>query len=425
MSSHDASADRKQRIEEIIAACLDAREAGADSSLEEIVARYPEFEKELRDFFEKEGFCTSVLGADDRRPYFGNDYEVLKEIGRGGMGVVYKCHQKSLEKVVAIKTIIGRSSVTPPDIDRIQKEAQRAAGLRHANIVAVHQVGEHKGQHFFVMEYIEGSSLADLLRAGPLPSAKAAQYVKAIADAIHYAHQRQILHCDLKPANILLDVEGKDYVTDFGLAKRMEQNARYSPSSAVGGSPGYMAPEQVTQDELTTATDVYGLGPILYALLTGSPPFQAETLVENLRLIRDEPPTAPSQRNPDVDKDLEAICLKCLSKDKDHRYGSAHGRARALSRYQAQEESTARAWGRRERTIRWCRRNPVVAGLISAVTLISILTAVMAVATASARRNAQLLEAIQSNGFAARDLARTALLQLRDLRDVAEVPARC
>jgi len=424
LSGIDETTSRDERIAEIIAWYLEGREAGDEQAPEEILARWPQFEKELKEFFENQAFVNGIFSPDDRPPSFGDDYEVIAEIGRGGMGTVYRCHQKSLDKVVAIKTITGGPSTVPAETERIHKEAQRAAGLRHANIVAVHQVGEHKGQHFFVMEYIEGSSLADLLRAGPLPSAKAAQYVKAIADAIHYAHQRQILHCDLKPANILLDLEGKAYVTDFGLAKRMGENARYSPSSAVGGSPGYMAPEQVTQDELTTATDVYGLGAILYALLTGSPPFQAETLVENFRLIRDEPPTAPSQRNPDVDKDLEVICLKCLSKDKDHRYGSAHGLARDLSRYQAQEESTARAWGRRERTIRWCRRNPVVAGLISAVTLISILTAVMAVATASARRNAQLLEAIQSNGFAARDLARTALLQLRDLRDVAEVAAR-
>src|SRR3989475_190763 len=228
MSSHDASADREQRIEEIIAACLDAREAGADSSLEEIVARYPEFEKELRDFFENEEFVMSVL-CDDPPPYFGNDYEVLEEIGRGGMGIVYKCHQKSLEKVVAIKTVTGRSFVTPPDIERIHKEAQRAAGLRHANVVTVHHVAEHKGQHFFVMEYVEGHSLAEFVRKGPLPPAKAAQYVKTIADAIHHAHQRQILHCDLKPGNILLDEEGKLYVSDFGLAKRMGENGRDFP----------------------------------------------------------------------------------------------------------------------------------------------------------------------------------------------------
>src|SRR5216117_1875591 len=348
MSSHDASADREQRIEEIIAACLDAREAGADSSLEEIVARYPEFEKELRDFFENEEFVMSVL-CDDPPPYFGNDYEVLKEIGRGGMGVVYKCHQKSLEKVVAIKTIIGRSSVTPPDIDRIHKEAQRAAGLRHTNIVAVHQVAEHKGQHFFVMEYVEGYSLAKLVRRGPLPPARAAQYVKTIADAIHHAHQRQILHCDLKPGNILLDEEGKLYVSDFGLAKRMGENGRYVPRSALRGTATYMAPEQVTGDELTTATDIYGLGGILYALLTGSPPFRGETLPETLRQVREESPVSPRARNPGVDKDLEAICLKCLSKDKDQRYGSAYGLGNDLDRYQAGQETTARPWGRRER----------------------------------------------------------------------------
>ena len=412
------------RIGEIIASYLAGREAGNEQSQEEFLSRYPEFEKELKDFFENDAFVKGVLSSDDRAPCFGDDYQVLNEIGRGGMGIVYRSHQKSLEKVVAIKTITLGPFATPADIEGMHKEAQRAAGLRHPNIVTVHHVSEHKGQHFFVMEHIEGKNLADLLRDGPLPSTQAAHYVKTIAEAIHYAHQRQILHCDLKPANILLDEEGKPYVVDFGLAKRLGDNARYLPTSAIGGSPGYMAPEQAAQEELTTATDVYGLGAILYALLTGSPPFQAGTLLETLKQVRDEAPQAPSKRSPNVDKDLEAICLKCLDKDKDQRYGSAYGLARDLARYQSGEETTARPWRRRERTIRWCRQNPAVAGLISTVAVISILTVVMAVSIAQARRSAQLQEALQSNSFAARDLARTALLQLQNLSDVAEAAAR-
>jgi len=418
VSGQDETAGRQDLIDAIVACYLDGQ------SQDQILARYPQFEKELREFFDDDAFLRNAITSQEQRPRFGDDYEVLGEIGRGGMGIVYRAHQKSLDKVVAVKTITGGLFATQTDIERIHIEAQRAAGLRHPNIVTVHQVAEYEGHHFFVMEYIEGQSLAELLAGKPLPSARAAQYVKTLAEAIHYAHQRQVLHCDLKPANILLDEEGKPYVSDFGLAKRLGENARYLPSSGAGGTAGYMAPEQVVGDELTTATDVYGLGAILYTLLTGSPPFQSKTLAETLRSVRDDEPRPAGERNPGIDKDLEAICMKCLLKDKDQRYGSAYGLARDLDRYQALEETTARRWNRRERTMRWSRRNPVVAGLISAVALISILTVGMAVSIAHARTQAQLQEALQSNSFAARDLARTALLQLRDLSDVVEAAAR-
>ena len=340
MSSHDeTTAGREELIGEIIACYLEGHEAGEAQSQKEILARYPQFEKELKEFFDNDAFVRGVFTPGDRPPCFGDDYQILGEIGRGGMGIVYRSYQKSLDKVVAVKTITEGPFATRGDIERIHQEARRAAGLQHPNIVTVHQVAEYQGQHFFVMEYIEGKSLADLVGDRPLPSTKAAQHVKTIAEAIHYAHQRQILHLDLKPANILLDEQGKPYVTDFGLAKRMGDNARYLPYSAVGGTATYMAPEQVVGGELTTATDVYGLGAILYALLTGSPPFKAETLPQTLKLVRDEPPKPLSERNPNVEKDLEAICLKCLSKDKDQRYGSAYGLAMDLSRYQAGEET--------------------------------------------------------------------------------------
>src|SRR5207249_4613396 len=306
-SSHDETVGREERIGEIIACYLDACEAGEAANQQEILARHPEFENELKEYFTNEAFVRGVCSPKDAPPCFGDDYQVLGEIGRGGMGIVYRSHQKSLDKVVAIKTITGGPFTTARDIERIQKEAQRAAGLRHPNIVTVHQVAEHQGQHFFVMEYIEGQSLAELVGDSPLPSAQAAQYVKTIAGAIHHAHQRQILHCDLKPANILVDDEEKPYVTDFGLAKRMGENARYLPTSAVGGTASYMAPEQVVGDELTTATDVYGLGAILYTLLTGSPPFRAKTLPEILIQVRDEFTNPPRKLNQEVDQDHEDI----------------------------------------------------------------------------------------------------------------------
>ena len=419
----EETAGREQLLDEIIARILEVREGGEEQSQEEVLARYPEFTKELEEFFENERVTAYVLRSDDPPPNFGSDYKVLEEIGRGGMGIVYKAHQESLNKTVAIKTIIAGQLATESEVERIYKEARRAARLRHPNIVTVHQVAEREGHHFFVMEYIEGKSLADLIDDGPVSSTQAAHYSRTVAEAIHYAHQRQILHCDLKPANIVLDEQGKAHVTDFGLAKRLGEDTRYLPSSAVGGTAGYMAPEQVSADELTTATDVYGLGAVLYALLTGRSPFRGKTLKETLRLVRSEPPEPPNQRNPDADKDLEAICLKCLGKEKDERYRSADAMAEDLVRCQAGEETTARPWGRRERVFRWCRENLVAAGGLAAVVTISILTIVMALSVAQARKVALREAALRSNSFAARDLAATALLQLQSLTKAVEMAA--
>jgi serine/threonine-protein kinase len=423
LSNLDESTRRDERVSEIIAGYLDAREAGTVESPEELLARHPEFEKELSDFLGNEDFVSGIFSASDLPPHFGDDFDVLEEIGRGGMGVVYKCHQKSLDKVVAIKTIIGSLFVTPEDIERVRKEAQKAAGLRHPNIVTVHHVAQHNGQYFFVMDYIEGKSLADLISERRLSSDEAVQCLKTIADAIHYAHQRQILHCDLKPANILIDNEGKLYVTDFGLAKRLGEDGNYVPRSVGGGTATYMAPEQVMGDELTTATDIYGLGGILYALLTGSSPFRGESLQQTLRRVREESPMPPRVRNPEVDKDLEAVCLICLKKNKDERYGSAYGLVRDLERYQNGEETAARRWTRREHFVGWCRRNPGLAGLLASIAVISMLTIVMAISIAHRREQSQLEQARESNNYAARDLAKTALLQLRDWSHVVELAA--
>ncbi len=432
MLSHEQTSGREERIGEIIASWLDLLKQGDSPSPEEVLARHPQFEKELREFFENDALVRDAFKPSNGAVCFGDDYEVLGEIGRGGMGIVYKCHQKSLDKIVAIKTITGGPLATQNEIERIWKEAQKAASLHHPNIVTVHQIGEYQGRHFFVMEYIEGQSLADLIRSGPLPPAKAAHYVKTIAEAIHYAHQRQILHCDVKPANILVDEEGKPYVTDFGLSRRLGEGAKYLLASALGGTPEYMAPEQAASGELTTTTDVYGLGATLYTLLTGHPPFQltgeppfhVTTLLGLMKQVRGEDPKRPNERNPSVDRDLDAICMKCLNKDRDGRYRSAYGLTRDLAQYQAGEETTARVWDWKEQTIGWRRRNPLVAGLISAVILTSIMAVVMAVSIVDVREDDILQETLQSNSFAARDLAQTALLQLRDLGRAVELAAR-
>ena len=420
LASDDETTRADERVDEIIACYIDARKAGEVQSPDEILSRYPEFQKQLEEFFANEELFMGVLHPNDGPPCFGDDYQVMEEIDGGGEGIVYKVYQKSLNKIVAIKAPKQRIA-TPADTERLRSEARRAAQLSHPNIVAVHQVAEYQGQPFFVMDYVEGKTLADRVADHPLPSADAARQMKTIAEAVHYAHQRQILHSDLKPANVLLDEAGKPYIADFGLAKRLGRNARYVPSGAIGGTAGYMAPEQVDREALTTATDVYGIGATLYHLLTGVPVFRAKTLRETLQLVREAAPKPPSERNPAVDKDLEAICMKCLRKDSDQRYGSAYGVAMDLGRYLAGEETTARAWPRRESAIRWIRRHPAVASAVSAVVLISLLTAAMALSIEQARRDAQLAEALQSNSFAASDLARTALLQLRDWGRLVEV----
>ena len=409
-------------LDEIHGRILKDRDEGKEPSQEEVISSYPEFEKEIREIFENERLAESILGPDTHLPSFGDDYEVLKEIGRGGMGIVYKAYQKSLQKNVAIKTIIVGRFPTETDVTRFRREAQSAAKLQHPNIVTVHHVGEHQGQHFFSMDYIEGRSLADLVHNSSLSPTQAAHFLKQVAEAIHYAHQRRILHGDLKPGNVLLDEQGKPYVTDFGLAKRLGEDTRQS--GAVEGTASYMAPEQAAgEEELTTASDVYGLGAILYSLLTAKPPFRGGTLEETLRLVREKIPKPPRALNPSVDSDLEAVCLKCLSEDKDDRYGSADALAEDLARYLTWEETTARPWSRRERFTRWCQQNPAVTSLVGAIVLITMLAVTMALFVANARKKAQLEAALQSNSFAATDLATTALLQLRSLSRPVEMAA--
>lgn len=399
-------------LDEIHARILKDHDEGKKPRREDVIARHPALEKEIREIFENERLAESILKQDPPLPSFGDDYEVLKEIGRGGMGIVYKANQKSLNRTVAIKTIIDGALASESHVKRFRREAQAVAKLQHPNIITVHEVGEQEGQHFFSMDYIEGRSLADLVHDDSISPTQAAHFLKTVAEAIHYAHQRRILHSDLKPGNILLDEKGKPYVTDFGLAKRLGEDAR--KSGTVEGTAGYMAPEQAAGDEdLTTASDVYGLGAILYSLLTGRPPFRGETLKETLRLVREKIPKPPRALNPGVDSDLEAVCLKCLSKGKDQRYGSADALAEDLTRYQAGEETTARPWSRRERFTRWCKRNLAVTSLVGAIAVISMLAITMALFVANARKEAQLEAALQSNSFAATDLATTADLQLR------------
>jgi serine/threonine-protein kinase len=271
------------------------------------------------------------------------DYEVLGELGRGGMGVVYRARQVPLNRVVALKMILAGGHAGEADLARFRTEAEAIARLQHPHIVQIHAVGEHQGLPFFSLEFCPGGSLADQLAGTPLPPREAAALVAKLAGAMHAAHQKGVLHRDLKPANVLLAEDGTPKVTDFGLAKKLGE-AGQTASGAVMGTPSYMAPEQAAgTKELTPAVDIYGLGALLYELLTGRPPFRAETPMDTLLQVLESQPAPPRLLNPKVDRDLETVCLKCLEKSPPRRYASAVALAADLERYLAGEPVQARS----------------------------------------------------------------------------------
>jgi tRNA A-37 threonylcarbamoyl transferase component Bud32 len=297
--------------------------------------------------------------------YFG-DYELLEEIARGGMGVVWKARQKSLNRTVAVKMILGGQLATEADVKRFHTEAEAAANLKHPNIVAIHEIGEHEGRHYFSMDLIEGKNLAQVIGNAPMPAQQAAALMKTLAEAVHYAHQRGTLHRDLKPQNVLMDAEGRPHITDFGLAKQMTGQSDLTQSGTVMGSPSYMPPEQATGKlaEIGPASDVYSLGAMLYQMLTGKVPFVGATPVETLRQVLEKEVTAPSKVNDKVPSDLETICLKCLEKKPERRYASARALAEELDRFLNHEPILARPASTARKVVSWCRQRPwVISGL--------------------------------------------------------------
>ncbi len=303
------------------------------------------------------------------------DYALIRKIASGGMGVVYLARQESLRRIVALKTMLTGDHASAEEIERFRREAEAAAQLEHSGIVPIFEVGEHAGQHYFSMGYVEGGSLADRIKHGPLPPRQAGELVRQVAEAVAYAHQHGVIHRDLKPSNILLDRDGHPKVSDFGLAKQVSGLSQLTLTGQVLGTPSYMAPEQAAgkTDEVGPAADIYSLGALLYCLVTGRPPFQAAGPVETLRQVLEQEPVPPRQLNGAVSRDLETICLKCLQKEPSKRYDRASSLAGDLRRFLAEEPILARPVGRFERLVRWCRRNRAVAALAGGIALALIL----------------------------------------------------
>lgn len=294
------------------------------------------------------------------------DYDLLEEIARGGMGVVYRARQRNLGRLVAVKMILAGSLAGKDFVRRFRTESAAAAILQHPNIVAIHDVGVHEGRHYFSMDYVQGRNLAQLVGQQPLPPAKAAGYVRILAEAIHYAHAQGILHRDLKPSNVLIDANDQPRITDFGLARRLDGESSLTLTGQVLGSPNFMPPEQAggKRGKVGRPSDVYALGGILYYLLTARAPFQAESLEGTISQVLHVEPVSPRLLNPSLPKDLETIVLKCLEKEPSRRYQTAQELAAELTRFLRQEPIHARPITPPEKLWRWARRKPALAFLV-------------------------------------------------------------
>ncbi|MCY2964547.1 MAG: WD40 repeat domain-containing serine/threonine-protein kinase [Planctomycetota bacterium] len=417
MSNSRSSESHDPRLDRILAEYVESAESGTPQNSDDWAARYPEFAAELREFisvrrqlgeavrnaadelsasaFDAPTFLGQIGDRDEslgspnppRVRYFG-DYELLEEIARGGMGVVYKARQVNLKRIVALKMILSGQLAGEEDVRRFHAEAEAAAKLDHPNIVPIFEIGQQQGQHYFSMALVEGESLGHALARGIFAPRAAAEMTKKIAEAIAYAHVQGVIHRDLKPANVLVDKDGQPRVTDFGLAKRIEPGDAVSQHTATGqilGTPSYMPPEQASGEtaRIGIHSDIYSIGAILYCLLTGRPPFQAATPLDTVMQVIQQEPVPPRQLNAAIPRDLETITLKCLEKDPHQRYSSARELAEELDRFLKGEPIHARSVSRIERGWRWCRRNPVVAGLTASLLLAlvsgSVISGILAV----------------------------------------------
>ena len=354
------SANGSPEIDRAIAEYLMRIDRGEKIDCEEFITTHPAIAAELRAYFADAGFLERMVdqhktinqAASTVKPMLQErepggslgDYELLGEIARGGMGVVFRARQRSLNRLVAIKMILPGRLANSADVARFHREAQAAASLQHPSIVAIHEVGEHEGRHYFSMDYVDGASLAQMVRESPLPPRVAAEYVRKVCDAIQYAHEQGVLHRDLKPSNVLVDAHNEPRVTDFGLARQVSEDSTLTETGTVLGSPSYMPPEQADGrlDDMGPWSDVYSLGAMLYELLTGRPPFRADVPVKTLLQVLHAEPARPRLLNSAIDRDLETICLKCLEKRPDNRYPSAAALGAELQRFLKGEPILAR-----------------------------------------------------------------------------------
>jgi serine/threonine-protein kinase len=464
-AEHADAAERERRLDEILVAYLEAVEVGETPDRQELLARHPDLAEDLAAFFadQDQFHClvaplrtdtplppqaalaaalTGPLAAngDDTLPVvhsFG-DYELLEEIARGGMGVVYKARQVSLNRTVALKMILAGHFASPADVQRFRLEAEAAANLDHPHIESIYEVGEHEGKHFFSMKLVEGENLSrHALRFLQSPR-EAVRLVSLIADAVEHAHQRGILHRDLKPANILIDAQGQPHVTDFGLAKFVERGPQPAAHEEAGtprshaltqtgvavGTPSYMAPEQAASNHkrgVTMAADVYSLGAILYELLGGQPPFRAETPLETLLQVMEKEPAPLRLLNPRIGRDLATIVHKCLDKDPERRYHRAEELAEDLHRYLRGEPIQARPVGQLERFVRWCARNPALALASSAACfLLAAVTAVLVLLVGSQSFYVKEISEKGSELLAANEKITNALGEAKEQRQEVE-----
>src|SRR4030095_10176528 len=312
-----------------------------------------------------------VKQKSDRAKTFGDfgDYELLDVIGRGGQGVVYRARQKSLNRIVALKVIGLGHWATEAHLKRFRLEAEAAASLEHPGIVPIHEVGERDGSCYFSMKFVEGGQLDAVVRRESMPVRRAAELIAKVARTVHYAHEHGILHRDIKPGTSLLDGKGEPHLTDFGLARLVETESTVTGTMEVLGTPSYMAPEQAVGNNarISNATDVYGVGAVLYQLLTGHPPFAGGTTYETIKLLLDTEPRQPRLWNSKIDRDLSTVCLKCLEKDPKRRYSSAFALAEDLERWLRHEPILARHIGILTRGKKWVRRNPTSALLAASL----------------------------------------------------------
>ena len=375
-------------IGDVLAGHLQAVEHGENPDRAALLAAHPALADELAAYFadhdRMERFAAPLRLGDENATagleagaaallpvvrYFG-DYELQEEIARGGMGVVYRARQKSLNRVVAVKMILAGRLASETDVARFRAEAEAAGNLDHPNILPIYEVGEHEGQQYFSMKLVAGGNLSGRVAELVVRPREAAALVARLARAVHFAHQRGILHRDLKPANILLDPDGTPYVTDFGLAKRTEGDAGVTRTGAMVGTPSYMPPEQArAEKQLTTAADVYSLGAILYELLTGRPPFRAGTVFDTVMQVVEKEPEPPRALNPQPTATCRRSRCRCLQKAPEKRYDSAAALADDLDRWLNGEPTKARPPSLLGQTWRWLRRNTAAAVTVAALGL--------------------------------------------------------